>query len=49
MLVQASVGTILSDQMYHPVERYKLSVVGDSQSGKTCLLKALVKSDFEVC
>lgn len=30
------------------VERYKLCVVGDSETGKTCLLNALVKSDFEV-
>ena len=30
------------------LERYKLCVVGDSETGKTCLLNALVKSDFEV-
>ncbi|KAK3749561.1 hypothetical protein QZH41_019706 [Actinostola sp. cb2023] len=30
------------------VERYKLTVVGDSECGKTSLLNALVKSDFEV-
>ena len=30
------------------VERYKLCVVGDSETGKTSLLNALVKSDFEV-
>ena len=29
-------------------ERYKLSVVGDSECGKTSLLNALVKSDFDV-
>ncbi|XP_078373363.1 uncharacterized protein LOC144656974 isoform X2 [Oculina patagonica] len=28
-------------------ERYKLSVVGDSECGKTSLLNALVKSDFD--
>ncbi|XP_031558882.1 GTP-binding protein RHO1-like [Actinia tenebrosa] len=29
------------------VERYKLTVVGDSECGKTSLLNALVKSDFD--
>ena len=29
-------------------ERYKLSVVGDIECGKTSLLNALVKSDFDV-
>lgn len=29
-------------------ERYKLSVVGDGECGKTSLLNALVKSDFDV-
>ncbi|XP_020904055.1 ras-like GTP-binding protein rhoA isoform X3 [Exaiptasia diaphana] len=29
------------------IERYKLTVVGDSECGKTSLLNALVKSDFE--
>ena len=32
----------------HSNKRYKLAVVGDEQCGKTSLLNALVKSDFEV-
>lgn len=31
----------------HPSKRYKLTVVGDEQCGKTSLLNALVKNDFE--
>ena len=39
---------LLVEYPYPATERYKLSVVGDGECGKTSLLNALVKSDFDV-
>lgn len=38
---------LLVEYPYPATERYKLSVVGDGECGKTSLLNALVKSDFD--
>ncbi|XP_048577978.1 ras-like GTP-binding protein rhoA isoform X2 [Nematostella vectensis] len=49
MLLKASINVVPEQSDTHATsERYKLSVVGDAESGKTSLLNALVKSDIEV-